>query len=147
MHASLKITEIYPCYFCQNITCTYWKILFFLREKWGSVGCAASRWFFQGNRCGYSSSKRLTDDVRRRTTDSGDCLSFKLYKSQVLSAIWPQTHCYSRKGITNHSSSSFPCRMCKNAFLLKLASKSERICHSGKMWRIRPCSSHKSAFC
>ena len=107
--------------------------VFSCAKKWDSVGCAASRWFFQGNRCGCSSSKRLTDDVRRRTTDSGDCISFKLYKSQVLSAIWPQTHCYSRKGITNHSSSNFPCRMCKNSFLLKLASKSERICHSGKM--------------
>ena len=133
MHASLKITEIYPCYFRQKITCTHWKILFFPAQKMGQRWLCRVALVFQGNRCGCSSSKRLTDDVRRRTTDSGDCISFKLYKSQVLSAIWPQTHCYSRKGITNHSSSSFPCRMCKNPFLLKLASKSERICHSGKM--------------
>ena len=131
MHASLKITEIYPWYFRPNITCTHWKILFFSCAKKNGAALVVPRrvGFFQGNRCGCSSSKRLTDDVRRLTTDSGDCISFKLYKSQVLSAIWPQTHCYSRKGITNHSSSSFPCPMCKNAFLLKLASKSERICH------------------
>ena len=134
MHVSLKITEIYHCYFRQNIACTYWKILFFPAQKNEAALVVPRRvGFSRVNRCGYSSSKMLTDDVRRRTTDSGDCLPFKLYRSRVISAIWPQTHCYSRKGITNYSSSSFHCRMWENALLLKLASKFELICHSGKI--------------